>query len=344
MNAKCIYCGRKEKLSGEHYLPRCLGNFRNYEQLKDRVCSYCNNDFSILDEQFCCSGPEAIFRERFNVKGYKYHRRRSPFQKGSAGAKPLVLKGTVEGKGAEVDLYYHRQTMTVRKRRQVTFTTDIGEVTVQITDDMTKPEHLEAKLLRAGVKKLSGPVKVDCAPGEGDWISHLLSRYKEAIVGDPQLIEVPKGLLINVYAEARPTHLYFRGLAKIGFHYFLKYMPEFHGAEDCFAGIRYFITQGRKEDVYRFTTGWVNHLTVDDVQAKATPVGYHHRLEAQADCHQLISRLQFFIGQGLRLPVYTIYLGVSPLLVDYTRRCAHSFIYSDEYRKDRFDGEMIEGR
>jgi hypothetical protein len=331
-------------MSGEHYLPRCLGKFRGYEQLRDRVCNICNNRFSLLDEQVCCSGPEAIFRERFNVEGYRHHRRRSPFQKGSAGARPVELKGTIESEGTEVDLYYHRQTGVARRRRQIIFSTDIGEVSIQITDDMTEPEHLDEKLIKRGVKTLAGPVQTIFAPGEQDWILHLLSGYKDAMIGEPEMIEMPEGVLVNVYADARPTHLYFRGLAKIGFHYFVKHMPEFHGSEDCFAGIRYFITDGNKEDVYRFTAGWVNHFTVDDVQARPSPAGYYHRLEAQADCRQLISRLQFFIGPGFRLPVHTIYLGPSPLLVDYTRRCAHSFIYSDGRRQDGYDGEMREAR
>lgn len=193
---------------------------------------------------------------------------------------------------------------------------------VQITDDMTEPGHLDEKLIRKGVKTLSGPVRAIFAPGEQDWILHLLSIYKDAMVGEPEMMEMPGGVLVNVYADARPTHLYFRGLAKIGFHYFLKHMREFRGSEDCFAGIRYFITDGNKEDVYRFTAGWENHLTVDDAQARPSAAGYYHRLEAQADCRLLVSRLQFFIGSGLRLPIHTIYLGASPLLVEYTRTCA----------------------
>lgn len=254
----------------------------------------------------------------------------------------MELKGTIEGEGAEVDLYYHRDTGVARRRRQIIFTTDIGEVSIQITDDMTGPKHLDEKLIRRGVKTLSGPAQMICAPGEEDWLLHLLSIYKDAIIGEPEVIEIPEGELVNVYAGARPTHLYFRGLAKIGFHYFLKHMREFRGSEDCFAGIRYFITDGNKEDVYRFTAGWVNHLTVDDIQARPSPAGYHHRLEAQADCRRLISRLQFFIGPGFRLPVHTIYLGESPLVVDYTRRCAHSYTYSDGHRRDGYDGEMSE--
>ena len=342
MGARCIYCGREGKQSGEHYLPRCLGNFHGYEQLKDRICEPCNNSFSLLDEQFCRSGPEAFFRERFNVGGYKHHRRRSPFQMGSAGAEPLRLKGSAGGE--EVTLYYHRPTAIARRMRQIIFTTDIGEVAIPVTDDMTEPAHLDARLLRAGVKTLSGPVQAVCAPDEWGWILHLLSGYKDAMIGEPELTENPEGVLVDVHADISPTHLYFRGLAKIGFHYFLKHMTEFHGSEDCFAGIRHFITEGSAEEVDLYTHGRVNHILIDDVQARPSPAGYHHHLEAEADCRRLLSRLQFFIGPGFTLPVYTIFLGRSPLLVEYTRRRAHTFTYTERHRDGGYDGEMLEAK
>lgn len=342
MSNKCIYCGWEGKLSGEHYLPRCLGKFRGYAQLRGRICQDCNNSFSVLDEQFCRSGPEAILRERLNVQGYKQHTRRSPFQRGSAGAKPVELKGTDGAGNSEVDFYYHRQTGVARRRRQIIFfETNVGQVSIQVTDDMTGPDQLEAELRRAGVRKATSLLQIVCAPDEWEWMLRLLSRYEGAMIGEPIVRATSPGWLTEVHADARPTHLYFRGLAKIGFHYFLKHMPEFHGSEDYFAGIRQFITQGRAEDVYRFTEGWVNHLLVDDLQARPSPVGYYHSLEAVADRDRLISRLRFFIGPGVLLPSYTIHLGDSPLLIDFKRASAHSYRYCDDYRKDGYDGEML---
>lgn len=342
MSGKCIYCGWEGKLSGEHYLPKCLGTFRGYEQLWDRICIDCNNKFSVLDEQFCRSGPEAILRERFNVKGYKHHSYQSPFQRGSAGARPLELGGMDE-EGTLVDFYYHRQTGVARRKRQIIFfETNIGQVSIQITDDMTEPGALDAALGRAGVKTAFGLVEVVCERGERDWMLRLLSIYKDAMIGEPVFAETTEGWLKDVYAGARPTEKYFRGLAKIGFHYFLKHMREFRGSEDCFASIRHFITEGHREDVYMFIDGWVNEMVVDDLQAKPSADGYRHRLEAEADCQQLLSRLQFFIGPDVRPPIYTIRLGGRHLRIDYKRKRAHSFVYSSDYQRDGYDGEMIE--
>jgi hypothetical protein len=69
MFGKCIYCPAEGEMSDEHYLPRCLGRFRGYELLSDRVCERCNNRLSPLDEQFCRSGTEAIVRDLLGVKG-----------------------------------------------------------------------------------------------------------------------------------------------------------------------------------------------------------------------------------------------------------------------------------
>src|SRR5205085_681578 len=104
---------------------------------------------------------------------------------------------------------------------------------------------------------------------------------------------------------ASPTALYFRGLAKIGFHYFLKHMAGFRGSEDAFAGIRGFITDGRAADVDRFVTGRVNHLLVDILPGES-PVGYKHLLVARATYEQLLCRMQFFIHPKHSSPIYRL--------------------------------------
>jgi hypothetical protein len=49
---RCIYtqptglCPGSSKLNDEHYLPRGLGNFRDYSPLKDTICEDCNSRFS----------------------------------------------------------------------------------------------------------------------------------------------------------------------------------------------------------------------------------------------------------------------------------------------------------
>jgi hypothetical protein len=141
---------------------------------------------------------------------------------------------------------------------------------------------------------------------------------------------------------ATPTEKYFRGLAKIGFHYFMKHMRGFHGSEDTFAGIRDFITGGKAEDVFRFISGWTNHCVVDIAPGESR-AGYRHLLLAHSNYERLLCRMQFFVHpkhpspiyrfNRLTPPIYTMNLERNPSLIDYPQAIRHSFIYLDVIRE-----------
>lgn len=349
-------------MSGEHYLPRCLGKFRGYELLNDRVCKDCNNSFSPLDEQFCRSGPEAIIRDMLGVEGRKGHKKVSPFQRGSAGAERLTFKGVAaSGDSAkEVELDVDRKSRSVRRLRQMIFTLGDRHIAVRITDDMREPEQLLSKMRERGVETgalsdsdtiITTVVITGAAEDEFEWMQHLLSGVKDSLVGEPERrIDDPEQEA-KVTMHAKPTEKYFRGLAKIGFHYFLKHMKGFHGSEDAFAGIRDFIMNGKAKDVDRFVSGYGEHLIVDIVPGEPA-AGYRHLLIARSNYHQLLCKMQFFIHpkysspiyrlDRYALPVYTINLGRNPSRIDYPQAHRHYFTYSDVYQKDGYDGEMKE--
>src|ERR1700691_4868319 len=88
----CIYC-HADDLTEEHHLPACLGNFKGYVSLFDRVCSKCNAICGQLDEQLCRSGGEAFFRVFLGITGRKTHAKVSPFYRGSSGAPALEMMG-----------------------------------------------------------------------------------------------------------------------------------------------------------------------------------------------------------------------------------------------------------
>jgi hypothetical protein len=349
-------------MSGEHYLPRCLGSFRGYELLNDRVCEDCNHSFSPLDEQFCRSGPEAITRDLLGIEGRRGHKKVSPFQRGSAGAERLTFKGRPIGKNSsteEVELDVDRKTRAVRRLRQIIFSAGERRIAVRINDDMREPEQLLAKMKERGVD-LSTPadnetdivtaVITGASENEYEWMMHLLSGLKGNILGDPE-VRVGQTQETKVTMKASPTENYFRGLAKIGFHYFLKYMGGFHGSEDAFDGIRDFITSGKDEDVDRFVLGRTNYLMVDIVPGESQ-VGYRHLLVARASFEHLSCDMQFFIHpkysspiyplDRFGLPFYRINLGRNPARIDYYRACKHSFTYSDSYLKEGYIGEVRE--
>jgi hypothetical protein len=362
MKGRCIYCSRYVELSGEHYLPGCLGKFRGYELLNDRICKDCNNSFSPLDEQFCRSGPEAIIRDMLGVEGRKSHKKVSPFQRGSVGAERLTFKGRAAGDDAtaeEIELDVDRKGRAVRRLRQIIFSTGERCVAIRITDDMREPGQLLGKMKERGVEmatpadndtEITTAEIIGVAPDELEWIHLLLSGVRENMLGEPKLKMNEPGQL-KVTMHASPTEKCFRGLAKIGFHYFLKHMRGFHGSENTFTGIRDFIMDGQAEDVDRFVSGRTNHITADIIPGES-PAGYFHLLSARADYERLLCKMQFFIQPKYSsalyrldrfiLPVYTIHLGRNPSRIVYPRASRHYFTYSDEYKREGYNGEMRE--
>lgn len=261
----CIYCGHQGKLSNEHYLPRCLGKFHGFETLNDRICTNCNESFSDIDEQFCRSGPEAIIRSLLGIKGRASHRKVSPFQRGSAGAERISFRAKSLSRRQEDEevLMDVDQTGSIRRLRQMILDFGSRQVVIRITDDMKEPEHLLSRLRAQGVEFVQ-PAKGDvpitavitgASPNEVEWMQHLLSGLKPNIMSAPELTIDNREDKAKAVMTAKPTAKYFRGLAKIGFHYFLKCMPDFHGSEHVFAEIRDFITAGTASDVDRFVNG-----------------------------------------------------------------------------------------
>jgi hypothetical protein len=81
---------------------------------------------------------------------------------------------------------------------------------------------------------------------------HLLSGLKPNMISEPEITIGDKEEEARAVLHASPTSKYFRALAKIGFHYFLKYMGGFHGSEPAFSDIRNFITNGTAAEVDYF--------------------------------------------------------------------------------------------
>lgn len=175
-------------------------------------------------------------------------------------------------------------------------------VALRITDDMKEPEHLRAKIrehkeLQAMIAECGDD---DIVTGlitgmtveEHEWMDHLLKGLKDSMIDGPNFRIGGPEQESKVTMSASPTEKYFRGLAKIGFHYFLKHMSGFHGSEDAFTEIREFITNGKAEDVDRFVPGRASHLILDIVPGES-PTGYRHVLIARSN-HERIHKVSDF--------------------------------------------------
>lgn len=347
-------------MSREHYLPRCLGRFQGHEPLNDRVCKECNESFSELDEQFCRSGPEAIIRDMLGVGGRKTHRKTSPFQRPSAGADRLKFTTEARGEVPGIELDVDRKTRSVRRLRKIIFTDSSRSIEILISDDIREPEQLLAKMKDRGVfieRPKGSDAEVVTARITGateeeiPWLKHLLTAVKGNMLGDSQFETGGQEQEARVHMSANPTEKYFRGLAKIGFHYFLKHMGGFHGSEAPFTDVRNFITDGKAPDVDRFVSGRQSALKIDIVPGEPA-AGYRHVLVARSTYEELLCRMQFFIHpiysspifkvERYALPIYTINLGRNPSKIAYPRACRHSFTYFGEEGSSGYDGVIKE--
>ncbi len=341
---KCIYCSQTTVLSREHYLPRCLGNFRNYETLDDRVCGRCNNGFKLSEEQFCRSGPEALFREKLAIKGRSSHKKVSPFLRGSAGTEPLVMKGKFPGEDFEILWQLNRGSKSIDYITQIVFFTDSGTSHIlPISDDMRDPSQLREKYKelakRLGVERFK-EARVIAPESATEWIEHLLTGL--TVDSRMPLERCPERGKIDTSTIVTVTSNYFRALVKIGFHYFLTQMRGLSGSEATFADVRSFIQEGAISDAERFVS-FTSRQISSEIGKGYRPQNWGHLLATGVNYYWLLAKLQFFLGPEYLAPVYLINLGKNPSTVLYREAHSHAFIYYENGPEQGYDGYVSEG-
>lgn len=344
MKGRCIYCQLELELSREHYLPRCLGNFRGYETLDDRVCTPCNNSFKQMEEQFCRSSPEGFFRERLAIKGRKRGEKVSPFHRGSAGAPPLMMKGKFPGEDFEILWQLNSGTQNIDYMRQLVLFTEKGDThIIVIPDDMKDPAQLREQVREAGEQlgvERFREARIFAPESEIEWMNHLLSHLQRD--SEIEWSNSPEKGRISTATTVTVTSRYFRALAKISFHYFLKQVDRFHGSEDTFADIRAFIMQGGINDVEKFVQASENQISTEVASGKR-PSNYCHLLSTGINYQWLISKLQFFLGPNFLPPVYLIKIGENPSPIWHRETHSHAFVYYDNGPQGGFDGFLSAG-
>ncbi len=335
---ECIYC-KSMDVSEEHHLPRCMGKFKGYVSLKDRVCNKCNGLLGKSDEQLCNSGFEGFFRQFLGIQGRKSHTKINPFYRGSSGGGRLEMVSKNPDDGREIQLEVESGG-TVRQLRHASLVAeDDSTHVIPITDGMT-PVQFRAKFDALGVKRFKvGDVYAEV--GEIPWIQELMATLKFDKQTDWTIRNVGpivySGAAIKVIVNSR----YFRDIAKIGFHYFLTRMPQFTGAEPCFAGIRSFIaSECGIDECQRFVSYNREQISLD-IQRGHRLKNWGHMLAAQLDYLNLSAKVQLFVGPEFLPPVYTVRLGANPSRIDHSAASADFFAYFPEAERGEFDGEMV---
>jgi hypothetical protein len=143
------------------------------------------------------------------------------------------------------------------------------------------------------------------------------------------------GRIRQQFFKGEITLAYFRVLAKIGFHYALKYIPTIKGNEGAFRALRDFIRHGTG-DASQFLS------SCETVSNPSGPLGHVLTAVAAPDS-PIVVNMQFFAGCKTALPQWRLILGDNPtvLFVEQPQVSAHFFAYTQRDAGQLTGGEVV---
>jgi hypothetical protein len=338
--AKCLYCS-SDGNTREHVIPAAFGEFRDAPELQAPVCSVCNNQrLSLLDEQVARCGPEGFMREFYGVKGRPHHTRVSPFARGSAGGSRLEFSTFDREVGVEVNLEI-RDGIVTQMCELILVETGTGKAHHFPLTETTTADQLRTAIERRAIPK-PYEARLSCHPHEQVWVEKLLQEHSPGMTfSEPKLmshiIETPE-------VKFRLGERYFRGIAKIGLHYFLTQFSIYSGHEQIFSGIRSFIYQETKKPVRRvneFIQARHHPLLLPMLNPDARPNGWRaHVLAAEARPATFLAHIQMFLTEENPGLIYTVNLAQDPTITQHDAY-AHFYRYFSGGRQGRFSGEAM---
>lgn len=343
--ATCIYCETNEADSREHWLPQWLGAFRDADVLRDRLCGACNNRLGELDHEMARTGLEAVdrYRLRLGDSGTDWEAS-NPFKFRTQRAEPPTV-ALARFSDEDHDLLMEDIPGSDQRRplQQIVVRDAQGNGhPVRLPTNCTAGWLREALRLRS----LEGCrlAEIMCERAEGPdqrqlpaWARRVLNDVFPATniefslsEGGPEVLNSPLQMGLRLH--------YFRGLAKLGFHYLLNQCSYVDGNDPAFAAIRSFIRdgQGTVQDIMEVNAP---SFLVHDPDRAFEEDGHFFFLEM--DGHQVTVWIRLFVGSLYRRGAVRISVGPAPPVLVPTFRAGHFLrIYSDRPR-DGFDGEMV---
>ena len=339
---QCIYCQSYGPFSKEHAIPACLGEFKNFPVLINRVCGCCNHRIGRMEEQFCRCGPEGLFRSALGITGRSSHIRVNPFGRGSAGGKAINLVAPLPESISEppseripVLWEFNPGGGTLREVRQIVLRDEQGRWhQIRIPDWMREPELLRQAINELDIESIE-EARYFADPEDMPWVESLVRGLGGLC--DPGHIPEPS-ITQNPVAHFQVTDFYFRAIAKCGFHYLLAVVHEIHGSEPSFAPLRNFIINGGD---------WEQVFSQEQTTLIAYPEpGYRlnrwaHVIVVEWENGTVQVRTQFFVGPNYEPPVYKIRIANNvDNLIDVGWK-GHLFAYFPGGKRGRYYGEVI---
>src|ERR1039458_9640123 len=240
---RCIYtrpslCAGKAPLNDEHWFPRGLGKFRGYKELKEKICEDCNRRFGTeLEDVFLHCGPEALFREIFGGGlGRRAHNKHNIFARGAKGHGPVLVKG-IDPDSGRVILWEVSKSSESKPARQILIVNQEGEVDWVRLGSLGTPVSDRKALLEA--KRAAG-FRPERIYGDSREDLQQINQLCVDVFGDKrvQFFSGDAGIVVSAQSVFSLSQPYLRAIAKIGFHSFLHFFPNFSGFEAEFDDIK----------------------------------------------------------------------------------------------------------
>jgi hypothetical protein len=278
------------------------------------------------------------------IRDRKRNKKANPFYQGSAGASRLTMTGEpLSGQLNTALGIDDMDTGAFGQLRQVLFIFKDGTSHgIPVTAD-TLPERFKALISNVDLSQVE-QVHLYADMEEIEPIGRMLQQvWPKFQLGDAL---APRGAVTyrNVTVEFTVTERYFRGLAKIGFHYFLSQISRYTGAEDIFKSIREFImTDGPLDRIDNFVLRYNGQL-LPELQVGLKPSAWFHMTTAEVDENNLSSRIQLFMGPEYLAPIWRIQLAKNPSPIRWDEFYLSLYRYYERVDRTESDGEVQTSR
>jgi len=334
----CIYCSSTQDLCRQsHIVSRNLGTFKNQPSLHYKICKTCEGEIGKCEEQIAKSGREALIREDLGIKG-RHKNSISSFERKHSGHGPIKMKARIPGIDDEFLFKPKGDEKNVEFLNQILLKDSAGRWHQIPVPNISKLD-LDSLQQLIKAENIKNPISEVAATGENnEATNHIFSLLKQIFKGDEK-IDTISPFEGRIKCSGRLTYddRYFRGIAKIAFHYYLAFNEIGHlGSEPIFEPIRNFIRygKGKKQDFISEHRGYL----VKNPEIAST---FGHIFYSEVTSKSIVTLEQLFVGRGYNPPYYKIIISKNSFLIEIPRQVfGHNYSYLPLDERKQYDGTL----